>query len=190
MDTNTMLWSFINTRGAAVAVSERHSATIIGKKMFVFGGFEEKCNNNLRVFDTDTNCWLNTPSTQLLPEERSYHSAFAYYEELYICGGYRGRERLNDLWRFNPENFSWTKVEPRGKGPAGMFSMCCCMVGDRVILFGGYDKPDDLYILDLSPSLKTLCKLAVIQYRLDQSGLPHNIRWELAAMTTNINKYN
>ncbi|GCC44119.1 hypothetical protein chiPu_0028055, partial [Chiloscyllium punctatum] len=34
----------------------------------------------------------------------------------------------------------------------------------------------DLYILDFSPSLKTLCKLAVIQYSLDQSALPHDIR--------------
>uniref|UniRef100_A0A4W3H088 Kelch domain-containing protein 3-like n=1 Tax=Callorhinchus milii TaxID=7868 RepID=A0A4W3H088_CALMI len=37
------------------------------------------------------------------------------------------------------------------------------------------------------PSLKTLCKLAVIQYSLDQSVLPHDIRWELTAMTTNSN---
>ena len=43
----------------------------------------------------------------------------------------------------------------------------------------------DLYILDFSPSLKTLCKLAVIQHGLQQSGLPHDIRWELEAMTTN-----
>uniref|UniRef100_A0A3B5LDS6 Uncharacterized protein n=1 Tax=Xiphophorus couchianus TaxID=32473 RepID=A0A3B5LDS6_9TELE len=45
----------------------------------------------------------------------------------------------------------------------------------------------DLYILDFSPNLKTLCKIAVIQYSLEQSGLPHDIRWELAAMTTNSN---
>ena len=79
--------------------------------------------------------------------------------------------------------------------------MCCCMVGDRVLLFGGYrfdhseDDDDgvevsDLYILDLSPTLKTLCKLAVTQYGLEQSGLPHDIRWELAAMTTNRKKIN
>ncbi|GAA6077168.1 kelch domain-containing protein 3, partial [Tachysurus ichikawai] len=43
----------------------------------------------------------------------------------------------------------------------------------------------DLYILDFCPNLKTLCKLAVIHYSLEQSGLPHDIRWELAAMTTN-----
>ena len=69
-----------------------------------------------------------------------------------------------------------------------MFGMCCCTVGDRVILFGGLDKPDDLHILDLSPRLKTSCMVAVIQYGLEESGLPHNIRWELAFMTADSNK--
>ena len=57
-----------------------------------------------------------------------------------------------------------------------------CMVGDRIIVFNKHT-PEELFILDLSPSLKTLCKRAVIQYDLEQSELPHNIRWELAAMT-------
>ena len=61
------------------------------------------------------------------------------------------------------------------------------MVGDRVFLVGGYNTRDDLYVLDLSPSLKTLCKLAVLQYDLQHSELTHNIRWELAAMNTNSN---
>lgn len=32
-------------------------------------------------------------------------------------------------------------------------------------------------LLPAGPSLKTLCKLAVIQYSLDQSCLPHDIRY-------------
>ena len=28
-----------------------------------------------------------------------------------------------------------------------------------------------------------ICKLAVIQYGLEQSGLAHNLKWELAAIT-------
>ena len=91
-------------------------------------------------------------------------------------------------WKFNPETFSWKKVTPKGKGPCETQWMCCCIVGDRIILFGAYERPDELFILDLRPSLKTLCKLAVIQYDLDQSELTHNIRWELAAMTNNSNK--
>lgn len=62
-----------------------HSATIIGTKMFVFGGRADRLGpfhsnnevycNKIRVFDTKTNCWLTTPSTQPLPEGRRSHSA-------------------------------------------------------------------------------------------------------------------
>lgn len=39
--------------------------------------------------------------------------------------------------------------------------------------------PEPLPLSDFfkGPSLKTLCKLAVIQYNLDQSCLPHDIRY-------------
>ncbi|KAF3842309.1 hypothetical protein F7725_024260 [Dissostichus mawsoni] len=85
---------------------------------------------------------------------------------------------------------SWNKIEPKGKGPCPRRRQCCCMVGDRIILFGGtspcpeqgmgdeFNLMDhsDLYILDFKPNLKTLCKIAVIQYSLEHSGLPHDIR--------------
>ena len=72
---------------------------------------------------------------------------------------------------------------------AGLYLLiCCCVVGDCVFIFdGGYLPSSDLYILDLSSSLKTLCKLAVIQYDLDQSELTHNIKWELSLLMTNSN---
>uniref|UniRef100_A0A4W6CGP6 Kelch domain containing 3 n=1 Tax=Lates calcarifer TaxID=8187 RepID=A0A4W6CGP6_LATCA len=213
LDTTTMVWTLINARGTPARWRDFHSATIIGTKMFVFGGRADRFGpfhsnneiycNKIKVFDTETNCWLSTPSTQPLPEGRRSHSAFSYNGELYIFGGYNARldRHFNDLWKFNPEAFSWKKVEPKGKGPCPRRRQCCCMVGDRIILFGGtspcpeqgmgdeFNLMDhsDLYILDFSPNLKTLCKIAVIQYSLEQSGLPHDIRWELAAMTTNSN---
>ena len=93
----------------------------------------------------------------------------------------------NDLWKFTPETFSWKEVKPKGNGPSVRFECCCCTVGHRVIIFGGKllggNRSDDLFILDLNPSLKTLCKLVVLQSDLDQSELPHNLRWELGTMS-------
>ena len=187
LDTSAMVWSLIDTRGTAAPASERHFSTVIGTKMFVFGGYNNNYENynNIRVFDTETDCWLSMPSAQLFPEVRGDNPAFAYDGELYVFGG--KNLDFNDLWKFNPETFSWKKIEPKGKGPCWMSRMCCCTVGDHIIIFGVYT-PDDLYILDLSPSLKTLSKLAVLQCSLEQSGLPHTIRWELAAMTTTRNR--
>ncbi|KAJ7419301.1 hypothetical protein WISP_54826 [Willisornis vidua] len=193
-----------------------HSATMIGTKMYVFGGRADRFGpfhsnneiycNRIKVFDTETNSWLDSPSTPVLPEGRRSHSAFSYNGELYVFGGYNARlnRHFHDLWKFNPVSLSWRKIEPKGKGPCPRRRQCCCRVGDKIILFGGtrlipntgmfvntsvspspeegmgdeFDLMDhsDLYILDFSPSLKTLCKLAVIQYSLDQSCLPHDIR--------------
>eukprot|EP00066_Takifugu_rubripes_P028453 XP_011617719.1 PREDICTED: kelch domain-containing protein 3 [Takifugu rubripes] len=149
LDTTTMVWSLINAKGTPARWRDFHSATIIGTKMFVFGGRADRfgpfhSNNELycnmiRVFETVTNTWLNTPITQPLIEGRRSHSAFAYNGELYIFGGYNARldRHFNDLWKFNPDTFAWTRVEPRGKGPCPRRRQCCCMVGDRIILFGG-----------------------------------------------------
>ncbi|MBN3275924.1 KLDC3 protein, partial [Polyodon spathula] len=202
LDTTTMAWSFINARGTPARWRDFHSATMIGSKMFVFGGRADRFGpfhsnneiycNKIKVFDTETNCWLDSPATPLLPEGRRSHSAFSYSGELYIFGGYNARldRHFSDLWQFNPESFTWKKIEPKGKGPCPRRRQCCCMVGEKIILFGGtrefLSKPcmstvcqgglKSLFVF-LGPSLKTLCKLAVIQYSLDQSCLPHDIRY-------------
>uniref|UniRef100_A0A8C7AY75 Kelch domain containing 3 n=2 Tax=Caniformia TaxID=379584 RepID=A0A8C7AY75_NEOVI len=183
LDTSTMTWTLICTKGNPARWRDFHSATMLGSHM--------------------TEAWLDCPPTPVLPEGRRSHSAFGYNGELYIFGGYNARlnRHFHDLWKFNPVSFTWKKIEPKGKGPCPRRRQCCCIVGDKIVLFGGtspspeeglgdeFDLIDhsDLHILDFSPSLKTLCKLAVIQYNLDQSCLPHDIRWELNAMTTNSN---
>ena len=173
-----MMWSLIKTRGSPPTFWY-HSATIIGTKMFVFGGLGHE-DNNIRVFDTETSCWLSTTSTQLCPEKQVHNPAFCYNGEMYV---FDVKNRGNDLWKFIPGTYSWMKVKTKSEDLSSMMhNLFCCLVGDRVILFGGFHPRDDLHILDLNPSLKMLCKLAVIQYGLQQSELPHNIRWELTAM--------
>jgi len=185
-DTTTMVWALINSRGKPPPASRLHSATVIGTKMFVFGGCGEthKHHNNIRVFDTKNNSWLSTPFAQLRPEGRCRHSAFVYKEELYILSGHDKENHLNDVWKLNPYTFSWKRVLPKRKSTWGSVK-CFSLVGNRIILFGGYTAHSQpiIQVLDLSPSLKTLCKLAFTQYSLEQKELPHNIRCELAAMT-------
>lgn len=73
------------SQGTPARWRDFHSATIIGTKMFVFGGRADRFGpfhsnneiycNKIKVFDTETNCWLTTPSTQISPEGRRSHSA-------------------------------------------------------------------------------------------------------------------
>ncbi|KAI0229319.1 Kelch domain-containing protein 3 [Lamellibrachia satsuma] len=190
-----------------------HSATGFGGCMYIFGGrgdlsgpyhtSNEVYCNKIQVFNTLTGMWHEPVTTGNAPPGRRSHSAFPYNGELYIFGGFDGFHNIHfdDLYKFNPVKNQWSLVSVGGEGPCPRRRQCCCVIGDRVFLFGGtspcpqphsdaeHDLMDhsDLYVLDLSPSLCTLCMLVVLKHGLDRNCLPKDIRWELAAMTTNSN---
>ncbi|XP_067148769.1 kelch domain-containing protein 3 [Apteryx mantelli] len=189
LDTTNMMWTLISAKGTPARWRDFHSATIIGTKMYVFGGRADRFGpfhsnneiycNRIKVFDTETNSWLDSPPTPVLPEGRRSHSAFSYNGELYVFGGYNARlnRHFHDLWKFNPVSFSWRKIEPKGKGPCPRRRQCCCRVGDKIILFGGtspspeegmgdeFDLMDhsDLYILDFNLSHTSFEELLQMQ---------------------------
>jgi len=93
----------------------------------------------------------------------------------------------NDLWMYKVENNSWEKLNPSGKGPGPRRRQAFCLVGSQIFVFGGtspYNGPpisftpsqlqfmpeqmrdgetlklidhSEMFVLDLAPSLKTLC---------------------------------
>lgn len=89
----------LSLQGTPARWRDFHSATIIGTKMYVFGGRADRFGpfhsnneiycNRIKVFDTETNSWLDSPPTPVLPEGRRSHSACE-------CGaagrGERGKE--------------------------------------------------------------------------------------------------
>ncbi|XP_020769892.1 kelch domain-containing protein 3 isoform X3 [Odocoileus virginianus] len=189
LDTSTMTWTLICTKGNPARWRDFHSATMLGSHMYVFGGRADRFGpfhsnneiycNRIRVFDTRTEAWLDCPPTPVLPEGRRSHSAFGYNGELYIFGGYNARlnRHFHDLWKFNPVSFTWKKIEPKGKGPCPRRRQCCCIVGDKIVLFGGtspspeeglgdeFDLIDhsDLHILDFNTSHMSFEELLELQ---------------------------
>ncbi|XP_037499359.1 kelch domain-containing protein 3 isoform X1 [Rhipicephalus sanguineus] len=219
LDLDTMLWQYVPTRGQPPQWRDFHSASAIGGRMYVWGGrgdsqgpyhsqSEVYCNR-MAYLDTATSCWVHPRVEGVPPEGRRSHSAFVYNGELYIFGGYNGLllTHFGDMHKYDPESSCWSQVKIQREGPCARRRQCCCMVGDRLFLFGGtsptpnqvarqrmeeFDANDltlmdhsDLHVLDFAPTLKTLCLLAVIDARLDISHLPQDIRWEISAMTTN-----
>ncbi|XP_019686162.2 kelch domain-containing protein 3 isoform X2 [Felis catus] len=192
LDTSTMTWTLICTKGNPARWRDFHSATMLGSHMYVFGGRADRFGpfhsnneiycNRIRVFDTRTEAWLDCPPTPVLPEGRRSHSAFGYNGELYIFGGYNARlnRHFHDLWKFNPVSFTWKKIEPKGKGPCPRRRQCCCIVGDKIVLFGGtspspeeglgdeFDLIDhsDLHILDFNTSDMSFEELLELQNKM------------------------
>ncbi len=125
----------------------------------------------------------------------------------------RQDKHYNDMWLLQTApRFLWRKLTPKGPaGPNRRRRQAMCRVGDRVVIFGGtspYHGPpiiftqqqqelmpehdpfsvklvdhNDLYVLDLNPSLKTLCFQVVKARGLDTDELPRDLKIEYANLT-------
>jgi len=152
----------------------------------------EVYSNKLSYLDTSTRTWHTPPFKGPVPKGRRSHSALELDGRLMIFGGYNGRsdEHMNDMWFFDPDTGEWEQARPYGRGPIPRRRQAMCLVGTRIYLFGGTskytgppigfteeqqnnmqdtDEPyklidhNDLYVLDLRPSLRTLSMLAVMK---------------------------
>ena len=153
-------------------------------------------------------------SKQPRPSGRRSHTAINLNGNLLLFGGYNSStlEHKNDMWIFDTKSWEWSKIRPLGKGPNPRRRMSLVQVESQVFLFGGtgpqvglklHFTPEqialmlpqgnhgqmidhnDLFVLDLNPSLRTLCLHAVInnKSKFDVSKLPHDIRHDLENMT-------
>eukprot|EP00092_Neocalanus_flemingeri_P007660 GFUD01008272.1.p1 GENE.GFUD01008272.1~~GFUD01008272.1.p1 ORF type:complete len:401 (-),score=117.36 GFUD01008272.1:98-1300(-) len=124
----------------------------------------------------------------------------------------RTKEHKNDLWLLDTESWSWTEVLPYGSGPNPRRRQALTTVGNRIFLFGGtspYSGPalyftpeqlallpqqeedstsklmdhNDLFVLDLAPSLKTLAIMAIKKNQLSTEGLPRTLLKEMFFMS-------
>lgn len=224
LDLKTMEWRYLKTKGEPPSYRDFHSGTPIGDYMYIFGGrgnqlgphhsMDEVYCDQIVFLDTRAQTWHRPDVTGFRPVGRRSHSAFTYKGNLFIFGGFNGilKMHYNDLLRYDPENCRWCVVRPRGHGPCARRRQSCCVIGDRVFLFGGTSPhPDlnlnltanqqrenypglepiesplmdhnDLFVLDFAPSLKTIAITNVIEHKLNVEALPESIRFEIRAMT-------
>ncbi|KAH8283396.1 hypothetical protein KR054_008842 [Drosophila jambulina] len=122
LDTESMTWAKPRTLGQAPLPRSLHSSTMIGNKMYVFGGWvplvmneskstterEWKCTNTLAVLDLDTMTWDNVTLDTVeenVPRARAGHCAVGIQSRLYVWSGRDGYRKAwnnqvccKDLW--------------------------------------------------------------------------------------------
>jgi hypothetical protein len=157
-------WRICNFNGGGSAPSRRScpSWSAYDGSFFLFGGF----NGVDRLNDM----WKLTPQSEEIgfhkwslirplggtpPTPRYFHSSVVFRDSLFICCGYSGQERLNDLHVFDFNTLTWAQVISEGV-PPGRSSLLAA-VYDRSLLLGfGYDGHhvlNDLYEYTLDPVL-------------------------------------
>ncbi|XP_074133021.1 host cell factor 1 isoform X4 [Sminthopsis crassicaudata] len=128
LDIETLTWNKPTLSGVAPLPRSLHSATTIGNKMYVFGGWvplvmddvkvathekEWKCTNTLACLNLDTMAWeaiLMDTLEDNIPRARAGHCAVAINTRLYIWSGRDGYRKAwnnqvccKDLWYLETE---------------------------------------------------------------------------------------
>jgi N-acetylneuraminic acid mutarotase len=150
LDLQTYVWSYVKASGTPPSWRDFHSAVAYGNRMYVFGGRSDRSGPNhsqqelycnvIMYFDVATNAWVTPDTRGLRPTGRRSHSSFVYSDNIYVFGGYNGVERVhyNDLYKFDPKTSQWSLMEVHGRRrPCARRRQCCCVVADRLYLFGG-----------------------------------------------------
>lgn len=165
-DTETKTFSQPAVRGDKVPNFSRHSASLVGNRIFTFGGFDGHGTNfQLSVFDPYARMWTNVPSSQLrgtLPVSRTNHASAAVGKKMYIFGGNNNNEAgqyqvLDDFSILDSETMTWSKPETTGDRPTARSGHTLTAIGKKLYLFGGgvwnenegwVHKYNDVYVFD------------------------------------------
>lgn len=148
---------------------EGHTASVIGTKIYVFGGTwtdeEDRTMylNDLHVLDAPVICWSRPSWSGTPPIEREGHSASVVGSSIFFFAGTwvdvdddDTSVYLNDLHVLDTTLTSWSQPVTSGVVPSQREGHTASVVGEKIVVFGGagLDKEDssvnlsDMHILD------------------------------------------
>lgn len=124
----------------------------------VFTG-ESFYSNDIHMFDTTKKVWIElkpdssnhvlSSGDQTTSEEnkqklfspcgRRSHSAVVYKRKIIIFGGFQENthKHYNDLYEFDVDTCMWSVCSFKGQSPSARRRHACCIIDDRMFLFGG-----------------------------------------------------
>ncbi|OQR84778.1 hypothetical protein ACHHYP_12827 [Achlya hypogyna] len=162
LDLETSAWCQVKCEGKPPAPRYNHTATLVGAKMFVFGGKGDKgkAYRDMHYLDLETWHWFVVNWTTDSPTERFGHADLAVGTKLVYFGGWDGQNKTyKDLWVFDTETFAWIQPKVAGTPPTARYGHTMGLLDDgRIVLYGGQSVKmlpqvgveyfNDVYMLD------------------------------------------
>ncbi len=114
------------------------AAARVGRFIYVMGGFEQSSNATVASterYDIRHDRWRRVAD---MPVGLNHAAAVAYRGNVYVVGGYRGRNSLDDevdtLYRYQPKRDRWTRLS---SAPTRRGALAAGVVGHRLYAVGG-----------------------------------------------------
>lgn len=137
-DTKTLEWSTPSVTGMVPYAKDGHSACLIGKKMYIFGGFTyltDQYSQETHCLDLDTFEWSCVHAQGNPPSHRDFHTAVPIGDKMYIFGGrgdlnspYNSQEEIYcpQVFYLDTKENKWVVADPYGVWPHGRRSHSAC----------------------------------------------------------------
>ncbi|XP_030511426.1 tRNA wybutosine-synthesizing protein 2/3/4 isoform X2 [Rhodamnia argentea] len=149
-NTATNEWKLLNCNGHVFPPRHRHSAAVLGLKIFVYGGVNnESICSSCFILDTSNLCWEECAVGGDQPCARHSHSMVAYGSKVFMFGGYDGEKALGDLHSFDIQACAWQREKTLGKGPHARFSHSMFVYKHYIGIIGGCPVKQHLQELSL-----------------------------------------
>lgn len=132
-----------------------HSATLVGSKIYVFGGRNGNIfHNDVWAFDTDTEQWQLLQAHASI-SARAYHTATLVGDcELWIIGGSDRVIMYGDVHIFNIKTLEWKTPATKGPLAGRVIATHAAVVhplhSSAILVHGGYSGVDSVWLDDLA----------------------------------------
>jgi len=133
-----MSWEAVNVRGTPPCGRYGHTASVVGRKIFVFGGFDGNSQlNDVHVLDQkEVNEGPFSLPLIIIPAEPLQSHLLPV-----LCRYAEGEVQ-----------YAWTQPHITGKAPCGRYGHTASVVGSKIYIFGGNAgtnmRLNDMHILD------------------------------------------
>jgi len=136
----THMWYQPETSGNPPCPRAAHSCTVVGRKLFIFGGNDgANLFDDLYILDTETFHWTRVNSRGVPPAARSGHSALFVKDKIVVFGGGgAGGKPMADVHYLDTRKVSWSQPVLMGTGPSPRAGHTAVVLHKtNVLIFGG-----------------------------------------------------
>jgi len=141
LDCASLSWQRVFCGGVAPEKRYGHSCSLVGSRMFVFGGRGPNgvLFRDMHFLDLQTWTWVPVNATSGGPTPRFYNGSLVVGRKIVIHGGWNGEQKcFGDMWVFDTDTFTWVQPKTGGLNPPPIYGHTMNLTANgHIMIMGG-----------------------------------------------------